>query len=242
VAPGRRRSGHILTALVAIVSAVPEDDQRGPHAMTPTATPATPTTSAATAATAPAGPATPPALDGERAELLAALAAARAALTATVRGLDDEQLGERPTASALCLGGLVKHVASIEESWMRFAAEGPSAMPYDLPDGVTWADLTAGTAREVPQWMIDHQQEFTMRPGETPAGILARYEQVAARSAEVVAAIPDLSATHPLPEAPWHEAGERRSVRRVLLGVIAETAQHAGHADILREALDGQTS
>ena len=208
--------------------------------MTPTATPATPTTPTTSAALA--GRATPPALDGERAELLAALAAARAALTATVRGLDDEQLGERPTASALCLGGLVKHVASIEESWMGFAAEGPSAMPYDLPDGVTWADLMAGTAREAPQWMIDHQREFTMQPGETLAGILARYEQVAARSAEVVAALPDLSATHPLPEAPWHEAGERRSVRRVLLGVIAETAQHAGHADILREALDGQTS
>ena len=204
--------------------------------MTTSATPATATASAA------ARPAAPPALDDERRELLDALAAARSALTTTVRGLDDERLGERPTTSALCLGGLVKHVASIEESWMRFAAEGPSAMPYDLPDGVTWADLMAGTAREVPQWMIDHEQEFTMLPGETLAGILARYEQVAARSAEVVASLPDLSATHPLPEAPWHEAGARRSVRRALLGVIAETAQHAGHADILREALDGQTS
>jgi Protein of unknown function (DUF664) len=45
-----------------------------------------------------------------------------------------------------------------------------------------------------------------------------------------------------LPEAPWHEPGSVRSVRRVLMHVIAETAQHAGHADVLREALDGQKS
>ncbi|MET8052149.1 MULTISPECIES: DinB family protein [unclassified Streptosporangium] len=186
---------------------------------------------------------TPPStLDAERGDLLAALATARSALTNTVRGLSDEQLGERPTVSALCLGGLIKHVASIEEGWMRFVVEGPSAMRHDLPDGVTWADLAAGTAREVPQWAIDHQNDFRMLPGETSAGILARYEQVAARSEEIVAAVPDLSATHPMPEAPWNEPGAVRSMRRVLMHLIAETAQHAGHADILRETLDGQRS
>jgi hypothetical protein len=49
-----------------------------------------------------------------------------------------------------------------------------------------------------------------------------------------------LSATHPLPGAPWREPGGVRSVRGVLLHVIAETAQHAGHADIIRETIDGQ--
>ena len=48
--------------------------------------------------------------------------------------------------------------------------------------------------------------------------------------------------TQPLAEAPWQEPGGVRSVRRVLMHVIAETAQHAGHADILRETLDGQKS
>ncbi|RCV51643.1 hypothetical protein DEF23_20095 [Marinitenerispora sediminis] len=180
--------------------------------------------------------------DAERSELLAALAKARSALTSTVRGLDDEQLGERPTVSALCLGGLVKHVASIEEEWMRFVVEGPSAMRYDLPDGVTWAEFAAGTAREFPQWAIDHQNEFRMLPGDTLAGILERYERVAARSAEVIAAVPDLSVAHPLPEAPWNEPGAVRSVRGVLMHLITETAQHAGHADILRETIDGQKS
>ncbi|WP_329107354.1 DinB family protein [Micromonospora sp. NBC_01699] len=179
-------------------------------------------------------------LDPERTELLAELANARSALTKSILGLGDEQAGERPTVSALCLGGLVKHVASIEEGWLRFVVEGPSALPYDLPDGVTWADFTAGTAREFPQWAIDHQNNFRMLPGETLAEIITRYERVAARSEEIIAAVPDLSATHPLPEAPWHEPGAVHSVRRVLLHVIAETAQHAGHADILRETLDAQ--
>ncbi|GAA1693677.1 DinB family protein [Streptomyces yatensis] len=186
---------------------------------------------------------TPPTtLDGERADLLAELAAARSALITTVRGLGDEQADERPTASALCLGGLIKHVAAIEEGWLRFVLEGPSALRYDLPDGVTWADLAAGTAHEIPQWAIDNQNNFRMLPGETLAGTLQRYEQVAARSAEIITAVPDLSATHPLPEAPWNEPGAAHSVRRVLMHVIAETAQHAGHADIIRESLDGQKS
>jgi uncharacterized damage-inducible protein DinB len=202
---------------------VNDNNPKGPNTMTATTTP-------------------PAALDAERGDLLGALATARSALTNTIRGLGDEQVGERPTVSALCLGGLIKHVASIEEGWMRFVVEGPSAMRYDLPEGVTWADFAAGTAREFPQWAIDHQNDFRMLPGETPAGIIARYEEVAARSEEIVAAVPDLSATHPLPEAPWNEPGTVRSVRRVLMHVIAETAQHAGHADILRETLDGQKS
>ncbi|MEV4759490.1 DinB family protein [Micromonospora sp. NPDC049559] len=191
--------------------------------------------------TSPATIDSPATLDAERSDLLAALAEARSALTRTVRGLTDEQLGERPTVSALCLGGVVKHVTAMEEGWLRFAVEGASAMRYDLPEGVTWAEIMAGTAREVPQWMIDHENGFRMLPGETLAGILARYEEVAARTEEIVAALPDLSATHPLPDAPWEEAtGAVWSIRRALTHVVIETAQHAGQADILRETLDAQ--
>ncbi|MFE0022547.1 DinB family protein [Amycolatopsis sp. NPDC059021] len=183
-----------------------------------------------------------PTLDAERTDLLALLATARSTLVDTTRGLSDEQAKERPTVSALCLGGLVKHVAAMEAQWLRFVVEGPGAMNYELPEGVTWADIAAGTAREIPQWMIDHQNGFQLLPGETLAGIVEHYEQVAARSAEVIAALPDLSVTYPLPDAPWHEAGTVWSVRRVLLHVIAETTQHAGHAEILRESIDGQKS
>ena len=163
-------------------------------------------------------PTTDATITGERADLLETLAKHRFFLRFTTRDLTDEQAAQKPTVSALCLGGLIKHVASIEEGWLQFAADG-----------------------QFPRTM-DYQNSFRMLPGETLAGLLERYEQVAARSEAIVAAVPDLSATHPLPPAPWNEPGAVRSIRRVLTHVIAETAQHAGHADILREALDGQTS
>ncbi|WP_406250990.1 DinB family protein [Streptomyces cyaneofuscatus] len=187
-------------------------------------------------------PSPSPTLDGERADLLAELADARAALIRTAQGLGDEQIAERPTVSALCLGGLIKHVTATEEGWLNFVVEGPSAMAFDLPEGVTWEDFTTGTAHTYPQWAIDRQNDFQVLPGETLAGILARYEEVAARTEKIVADLPDLSVTHPLPDVPWNEPGAVRSARRVLIHVIAETTQHAGHADILREAIDGQTS
>ena len=70
--------------------------------------------------------------------------------------------------------------------------------------------------------------------------MLAYYDRVALRTDEVVASIEDLGMSHPLPEAPWFEPGAEWSVRRVVTHIIAETAQHAGHADILRETIDGQ--
>ncbi|MFB8442190.1 DinB family protein [Streptomyces niveus] len=189
-------------------------------------------------ATSPASPS----LDAERTDLLAALATARSTLINTARGLTDDQLGETPTVSALSLGGLIKHVASTEKAWLRFVVEGPSAMDFTLPDGVTWADFMAGTATEYPQWAVDRENDFRMLPGDTLAGILARYEEIAAQTEKTVAEVPDLSATHPLPEAPWNEPGAVRSVRAVLIHLVQETAQHTGHADILRESIDGQKS
>ena len=81
-----------------------------------------------------------------------------------------------------------------------------------------------------------------MLPGETLEGLLADYERVAARTDELVRTLPDLNLSHALPSAPWFEPGARWSARRVFVHIVAETAQHAGHADILRETLDGQKS
>lgn len=178
----------------------------------------------------------------EHADLIAELAVARAALIRATAGLDDDQAAAHPTVSALCLGGLIKHVAAIEEGWMRFVIDGPDAMRYDLPAGVTWADMAAGTAREFPEWAIEHQNNFQMQPGDTLSAVVEHYQSVAARSEEVIAGLSDLSTTHPLPEAPWNEPGAVHSVRRVLIHLIAETAQHAGQADIIRETLDGNTA
>ncbi|TFV44605.1 DinB family protein [Blastococcus sp. TF02A-35] len=163
-------------------------------------------------------------LTTERTDLLETLAAHRHFLRFTVQGLTDDQARQRPTASELTLGGLVKHVAHTEAGWARFVVEGPAAMatPTDEAGFQAWAD------------------EFRMGPEETLASILAHYEEVARRTDDLVRTLPDLDASHPLPEAPWFEPGAHRSARRVFLHIVAETAQHAGHADILRESLDGQ--
>jgi uncharacterized damage-inducible protein DinB len=161
---------------------------------------------------------------GERADLLETLTAHRHFLRVTVRGLSDEQARLRPTASELTLGGLLKHVAHQEANWVRFILEGTEAMatPTDAAGFQKWAD------------------EFKMLPGETLEGLLAEYDEITARTDELVRTIPDLDASHPLPVAPWFPPGATRSARRVFMHIIAETAQHSGHADILRESIDGQ--
>jgi uncharacterized damage-inducible protein DinB len=164
---------------------------------------------------------------GERADLVASLAKQRYFLRHTVRGLTDEQAAQRTTASELSLGGLIKHVAATEQQWARFIVEGPSVMAFD------WQDEGAVTA-----WM----NLFRMLPGETIEGLLAEYEKVATATDTLVMTLPDLDSSHPLPEAPWFEPGARWSARRVLLHIIAEVSQHAGHADIIRESLDGAKS
>ncbi|MGW3226972.1 DinB family protein [Kitasatospora sp. NPDC001095] len=176
-----------------------------------------------TTSTTPA--ATPRTLTGERADLLGALEKQRHFLRFTTRDLTDEQVGLRTCASELCLGGLIKHVTSVERLWAEFIVQGPSAMP----------DFTSWTEEDFAR----RADEFRMLPGETLAGVLAAYAEVARRTDELVAGLPDLDATQPLPKAPWFEPDAEWSARRVLLHIANETAQHAGHADIIRESLDG---
>jgi len=155
---------------------------------------------------------------GEQADLLGTLATHRHFLRHTTQGLTDEQARLRTTVSELCLGGLIKHVTAVEKQWMDFVLEGPVAMTGS-EEG--WAG------------------GFQMLSGETLSGLLDQYAQVADRTAAIVASLPGLDVSQPLPEAPWFEPGARWTARRVLLHLIAETAQHAGHADIIRESLDG---
>lgn len=159
----------------------------------------------------------------ERADLLETLGTHRHFLRFTLRGLTDEQAAQRHTVSELCLGGLIKHVAEAESSWVDFIVGG--AATRDRGD----------KNRQAVEWPA----RFRMLPGDTVAGLLEHYEQVARRTDELVANLPDLDGSQLLPEAPWFEKGASWSARRVLLHIIAETAQHAGHADIIRESLDG---
>src|SRR5688500_9516672 len=116
----------------------------------------------------------------ERADLLESLRLHRGFLRHTVQGLTDEQARTRTTASELTLGGLVKHVARMEERWTAFVRSGPDAMAQTAD---SWAE---------------HTDSFVLGEDETLVGVLARYEEVARRTDELLAELPDLDAAHPL--------------------------------------------
>lgn len=163
------------------------------------------------------------AIDGERADIVEMLDRHRALLLQTVRDLDDEQAARRTTVSELCLGGIIKHVTAVEQNWVNFIQEGPS-------ETSRWDD-EAGAE--------EYKNGFRMLPGETLDGLTRQYAELGRRTDELVSTLPSLDASQPLPQAPWFKAGARWSARRALLHIIGETAQHAGHADIIRESLDG---
>jgi uncharacterized damage-inducible protein DinB len=163
-------------------------------------------------------------LTSEQADMLQTLRKHRGFLRFTARDLSDEQASTRSTPSQLSIGGIIKHVTLVERQWARFIVEGASATGR-------WDD---------PEQIERYMNAFRMLPGETLAGLLSDYDQTAVETDELLVSLADLDVAHPLPEAPWHEKGASWTARRTFLHVIAETAQHAGHADIIREAIDGQ--
>lgn len=169
----------------------------------------------------------------ERDDLLDLLHKHRDLFRTTVRGLSDDDARSRPTVSELSLGGLVKHVAAVERQWADFILNGPAEQP-----DVDWANIDWSNP---PAAVLEYQNGFRMTESETLEELLAAYDAGAAATDELVRTV-DLDARQPLPAAPWHEPGSSWSARRVLTHIVAETAQHAGHADILRETIDGQKS
>lgn len=164
----------------------------------------------------------PPEAPGdERGALLAFLEGQRGAIRRAVLGLSDEEAGRRPTTSALCPAGLVKHCAETELSWLRLAQGLPNEKRR-TPE--TWPD------------------SFRLVAGESVADMLAFWETVTKETAEFIRTVPSLDDTFALPEAPWFPKDGAVSMRWLLLHLIEETARHAGHADILRESLDGRNS
>lgn len=159
----------------------------------------------------------------ERDDILESLTTHRGFLLRTVDGLSDEQARQRTTVSELTLGGLVKHVALMEQQWVEFVLDGPGTAMQPTPEA--YAAFTDG---------------FSLHADETLEGSLTEYAKIAGRTDELVRTVPDFDGSQPLPETPWFAPGARRSARRVFLHLVGEIAQHAGHADIIRESLDGQ--
>jgi uncharacterized damage-inducible protein DinB len=165
-------------------------------------------------------------LTGERADILDFLAKHRYFLRHTAQGLSDEQANTRSTVSALTVGGLIKHVTAVERTWADFARTGGGR---EVPEEIEYT----------PEMIAEWENQFRLADGETLTGVLAEYEKVAAATDDLVRTL-DLDTSYELPAAPWQPPGVFWSVRRVFLHIAAETAQHAGHADIIRETIDGQ--
>ncbi|MBS4102575.1 DinB family protein [Tsukamurella paurometabola] len=168
-------------------------------------------------------------LSAERNDILSLLAERRHFLRFTAQGLTDEQANTRSTVSELTVGGLIKHVTEVEKGWQDFALGKPHAtadIDFDNP---------------TPEQIAAFQDTFRLTDGETLEGVLAEHEKVAAATDELVRTL-DLDVAYELPEAPWQPPGVFWTVRRVFLHIAGETAHHSGHADIIRESIDGQKS
>ena len=161
----------------------------------------------------------PPVAD-ERDGLLGFLDQARASLRVSAYGLTEEQARTAASASPLSIAGLVKHLTATEHAWLD----------------------TIEQRRHVDE-APDYQAGFQVSADETLPDLLDRYDEAARRTRSVVVAIDDLDQPVPVPrDAPWFPADvDAWSVRWVLLHLITETAKHAGHADIVRESVDGAT-
>lgn len=161
----------------------------------------------------------PPSAGGELSRLTSFLDAQRDAVLRKAEGLDADQLGRSLAPSALTLGGLLNHLAYVEDLWfrVRFAGEAPDPL---------WTDV---------DWSADPDHDFRTAADTPPEELRRRYLDAVARSRETVRGTDCLTQRSVRPRS----NGQHVDLRWVLLHMIEETARHAGHADLLREAIDG---
>ncbi|OBI85608.1 DinB family protein [Mycobacterium asiaticum] len=167
-------------------------------------------------------------MSDERSALREYLAYHQSAYFAVSYGLTDEQARSTPSVSALSIGGLIKHATGMQRSWMARVASAPDAPPRD---NRSFDEIAKARA-----------DEHVMLPGETLDGLLRAFANQNAEALQLVEAV-NLDAPVPVPHhIPWFPQDiEAWSARWVILHVINELARHAGHADIIRESIDGAT-
>lgn len=159
----------------------------------------------------------PPYAAGEKEMATAFLDWQRATLLCKLQGLTDEELRRPHVPSGLTLLGLVKHLAVVETTWFRLRFAGEEVINIPVP--------------------IDWEAFWRIEPDESTAGILTLYAGEVERSREITAAASlDDEARNADPNR--HPG---LTLRWILLHMIEETARHNGHADLMREAIDGQT-
>ena len=155
----------------------------------------------------------PPAVGSEKVLLEAFLDYQRATLLWKVSGLSEADLRRRLVPSLTTLLGMVKHLAYVERWWFQMVFAGE-----DLP---------------APWTKQDPDADFRVEPDETTASILAFYHEQVARSRAITA----MASLDDLARSPGRDC----TLRWIMMHMIEETARHNGHADILRELIDGAT-
>jgi uncharacterized damage-inducible protein DinB len=164
-----------------------------------------------------------PAFDADERTMLAGfLDYHRATVVWKASALTQAQLAQPVPSSTLTIGGLVKHLALVEDSWFteRFAG---------LEEPAPWAGV---------DWDADPDWEHHSAADDAPADLLALYDQACTRSRAVYAAAESLDQ---VAVATSRQTGEPFTLRWIMLHMIEETARHNGHIDLLREAIDGVT-
>ena len=164
-----------------------------------------------------------PAASGEAESVLAVLERNRRTFAWKTSGLDEAGLRATTAASAMTLGGLVKHAALVEADWLavKLAGQGYGS-PWDAVD-------------------FDADPDWEWRTGalDPPDDVYALWRDAVARSRALVTdVITERGLDGPASFA-WPD-GRTPTVRDMLLDMIEEYARHTGHADILREAVDGR--
>lgn len=163
-------------------------------------------------------------------------------LATTLQDLDHDQLSSAPTVSAFSLGALARHVLDVADGFTQDILDARAAAAA----GGTSA-TEGGQSVTAPEQGKDGEEIAAhsgggggvMLPSDTAESLIDALEAAGARLA---AAIEDgaLDTPVPTPPAPWFSGEEQWTVRWVALHCIEEFARHAGHADILRESIDGQ--
>jgi len=165
----------------------------------------------------------PPLAGTEVQALLGALDRLRATFRWKADGLDGNGLGTSIASSTLSLGGLLKHLAAVEDFYSTVRLSGAA-----MDD--TWADN---------RWDDESDWEFTSAAGDSPEELYRRYDGAVLRArARFDEALADGGLDGFIATA--SDDGERANVRRLLCDLLEEYGRHTGHADLLREAVDGR--
>lgn len=169
----------------------------------------------------------PPAAD-ERESILNFVAFQQDSFYAVAYGLTDQQARATPSASALSIGGLIKHVTAVQQSWAARVTAAPEFPPAD--------------PRPMAEVMAEYADQHVMREDESLEGLLATFSVQSAATLQALSEV-ELDALVPVPhEVPWFPADvDHWSARWVAMHLVEELSRHAGHADIIRETIDGAT-